>query len=347
MVELFSGIDSLYMSGTASELPTALLTDLERFRTEASAVREAIPLDIGPAVFEVASSGFGRHRYRLDHANGVLGVSDSQNLPTFRIQPRASHLHAIGPAAVVAWWTNVLDSVAADVRLTASRLDVCADFHGLDFVPDERDNFLCTSSARDEYTRDSFSGWTWGAPGAILRARIYDKVADVKKKGADWVYGLWGERYDPARSAWRVEVQCLRQVLREYGVDTATSAIERAPAIFHSALSNFLTLRTATGDSNRSRWPIDPRWVAVAEPTFAFGAIGIERVRDGRWSGELRKVLPLLVGTMATAATALGVGLAEVCGPALQPLVLDYGLAMGKSFEDRQTERRLRIERSL
>jgi len=36
--------------------------------------------------------------------------------------------------------------------------------------------------------------------------------------------------------------------------------------------------------------------------SFAFGAVGLDRVRACHRSGELRKVMPLFVGTMATAA---------------------------------------------
>jgi hypothetical protein len=160
--------------------------------------------------------------------------------------------------------------------------------------PDERDSFLCTSSARDEYTRGGFSGWAWGAPGAIQRARTYDKVTDAKNKSADWVEALWGDRYVRGQQVWRVEAQCKREVLVEYGISSAASAIELAPRVYRSVFSKFLTLRLPTDDSNRSRWPLDLRWVEVAEPSFAFGAIGLDRVRNGRRSGELRKVMPLL-----------------------------------------------------
>jgi hypothetical protein len=135
VVELFSGIDSLYLSGSVGSPPRALLADLARLRAEAADTRSQIRIELGPATFDVAASGFGRYRYRLDHSYGILGVTDSDSLPTFRIQPRASFLHAVGAVVAVEWWADVLRSVAGDVRLSASRLDVCADFHGLDFSP--------------------------------------------------------------------------------------------------------------------------------------------------------------------------------------------------------------------
>jgi hypothetical protein len=116
--------------------------------------------------------------------------------------------------------------------------------------------------------------------------------------------------------------------------------------VYRSVFSKFLTLRRPTCDSNRSRWPLDPRWVEAAEPSFAFGAVGLDRVRAGRRSGELRKVMPLFVGTMATAAAALELGLSEVCGPALVDRVIGYGQMTGTSFEQRVAERARRIERA-
>ena len=346
VVELFSGIDSLYLSARVAPAPRALLADLERLKSTATESRIPAQIDLGPASFEVASAGFGRYRYRLDHPYGILGATDSQSLPTFRIQPRAAFLHAVGPVLAIKWWSEVLDSVASEVRLTASRLDVCADFHGLDFTPEERDYFLCPSPARDEYTRATLSGWVWGAPGAMQRARAYDKVADAKKKGADWVEALWGSQFDRGRSVWRVEAQCKREVLVEYGIDTAEDAIELAPRVYRSVFTKYLTLRVPSGDSNRSRWPLDPRWIEVSEPSFGFGALGLDRVRGGRRTGELRKVMPLIVGGLSTAATVLDARLSDVCGPALMAHVVKYGDTVGKPFEQRCAEKAAQIERT-
>ena len=346
VVELFSGIDSLYLSGATNASPVALTSDLADIRSRAPGGTTNALLDLGAAVFEVASNGFGKYRYRLDHANGILGVTESEHLPTFRVQIRGSFLHAVGPAAAVRWWNDVLSSVATGVRLTASRLDVCADFHGLDFEPHERENFVCSSGSRDEYTRGGFTGWTWGAPGAMQRARAYDKLADAQNKGLDWVRDLWGSRYQEGRSVWRVEAQCKRQVLLEYGVDTATSAIALAPGIYRSVFTNFLTLRLPGPDTNRSRWPLDERWIDVAEPSFATGVVGIDRVRQGQRAATLRGVLPQLVGNLASAAAALDLGLPDVCGPALIDPVVGYGHSSRKSFEQRRAEKARRMERA-
>src|SRR4051794_4390417 len=97
VVELFSGIDSLYLSCHAEVSPRALLADLAEHKSRAGESREPVTIDLGPALFEVQAAGFGRYKYRLDHKHGVLGVTDSSQLPTFRVQPRGSSLHGFGP----------------------------------------------------------------------------------------------------------------------------------------------------------------------------------------------------------------------------------------------------------
>src|SRR5690242_13740984 len=107
IVELFSGIDSLYLSGHTEVSPRALLADLAGLKVRAGEGRDPVTIDLGPASFDVQAAGFGRYKYRLDHRHGVLAVTDSSQLPTFRVQPRGSSLHGVGPTAAVRWWKDV------------------------------------------------------------------------------------------------------------------------------------------------------------------------------------------------------------------------------------------------
>ena len=96
--ELASGVDALYLSGRAT-MPAKLWEQCRELREEARSTRAPVPLVVGGNEFLVQGSGLGKYPIRLDHAHGVIGLTDSNALPAIRVQPRAvAALHAVGPA---------------------------------------------------------------------------------------------------------------------------------------------------------------------------------------------------------------------------------------------------------
>ena len=63
-----------------------------------------------------------------------MGVTGSVALPPIRIQPKSEHLHAVGPAESVAWFSELAKGFTRGLRLTASRVDVFSDWHGLELT---------------------------------------------------------------------------------------------------------------------------------------------------------------------------------------------------------------------
>src|SRR5206468_1446120 len=132
--ELLSGIDTLDLTCKAPA-PKLLLADLATLKDAAAdKPREAVTLDLGVAVLRVMPSGMGAWwPFRLEHRFGQLGVGESANRPAWRVSLSAEALHVQGPVAVVAFWQNVIEALSGGpVLLMASRLDVHADFAGLD-----------------------------------------------------------------------------------------------------------------------------------------------------------------------------------------------------------------------
>ena len=103
IVELASGIDALYFSGKWLFEPVEFLQNLERAREEAEITGVEAPTVVGDAEFRVQPHSLGRHRFRLDHEHGVVGVSPSAKLPSLRFQPRASFLHGVGAKQALEW----------------------------------------------------------------------------------------------------------------------------------------------------------------------------------------------------------------------------------------------------
>src|SRR5690349_18309780 len=84
--ELASGVDALYLSGHC-DVPAALWTHLANRKEQAIDAKCAVPLSLGSAEFALQDHGFGKYAIRLEHAHGIVGVTNSDKLPALRFQP--------------------------------------------------------------------------------------------------------------------------------------------------------------------------------------------------------------------------------------------------------------------
>lgn len=280
---------------------------------------------------------FGRYPYLLQTEHGRVGVTDSLSLPALRIQPLAEHLHAVGPAASLALFERAVGEVTDDLRLTASRLDVFSDWHGLSLGADDRRRFVGRAKRLDTHEDSGeLTGFEFGRRRTgTLTARIYDKTLDVELKGARWWHEVWGARYEPGRQVIRVEVEFGRKGLGQYGVDTASQALARAPDLWLTATTDWLSLHTPTADETRGRWPVDPAWLKVQRPSFAEHAVGLDRIKEGRGRGALRALMPGLVGYLAAFCALTGAAGLDDALADLRDEVGDYEIRSGVLFEQR------------
>lgn len=341
LVDLASGVDGLYMSGQG-DVSTCLLEDLATARAEAEASKDPVFLQLGDLSFVVKPRSFGRYRYWLQHEFGQLGVSDKTDLPPLRIQPKAEYLHAVGPAAAVDTFRDVAHSFTRGLRLSASRVDVFADVQGWNLHPDDRHCFVTRATRRNTHEESEvLTGFEFGRrTSKTVMARLYDKTLDVRHKGADWWPAVWGSAYDVSRPVLRIEFEFGRTGLKQFGVDTASDALDRAPGLWQQATGEWLSHRTPTSDSTRSRWPVSSQWRQVQQVSFAQGAIGLERIREGRNRGSLRKLMPGLVGYLASGGAHLGAADLEQTLAVLPGHVRDYDLVSHKTFEERLVDKR-------
>jgi hypothetical protein len=279
-----------------------------------------------------------------DH--GLVGVTPSSALPPLRIQPKSEHLHAVGPSASVQWFTDLAQGFTRALRLTASRLDVFSDWHGLELAVENRGEFVGRAKRLDTHEDDGrLTGFEFGRRSTnTVAGRIYDKGLDVRNTGKLWWYDVWRDSYDQNRQVHRVEIEFGRKGLTQYGVDSAKDALERAADLYLTATTEWLSKRRPTGDNTRSRWPVSDDWLQVQRPSFAQHAIGLERVAEAKGTASLRKLLPLLVGCLASYGACTGAHSLEDVLRTLADHVRDYEVMSGKPFLWRleRAHRRLR-----
>lgn len=341
-VELASGIDALYLSAKG-EVPSTLLDDLDRLKTAARDTGEAIDTTLGGYPVRVLGTGWRMYRYCFVHELARVGVTLGDRLPAVWIQLTARALHTIGPATAVLWARNLLDALGIDAVLTASRLDLHSDWQGFWIEPNERGNFVTYSDKRSLYeVGDALSGLNFGRRGGALYVRIYDKTRQAEAKGDDWWPDVWGPKFDPEQRVLRIEFEINRGGLREFGVHAPEDAFDNVGPLWAYCTSRWLTLRLPTNDETRSRWPLDPRWSAVQRSSLAGNSLPAERMRAGAASGELRRMLPQLVGYLAGAAVPLGTNDLDATFEALRPHIEAYGQRRSMSFDERVAVKRRR-----
>lgn len=339
--ELCSGVDAMYLSGRA-ELSPLLFEVLEERRQAAEEADEPQPLSLAGEGFFVEPRSFGKYRYRLTHPGGLVGVTASEHLPALRVQPRAEYLHGAGPLATLGFFDQVGEFIAGGpVRWGLSRLDLFCDVQGWSLVGDDRHRFVCRADRRDLHELgEAFGGFEFGRRTTkTVCARIYDKTRQVDEKGLDWWPPIWGSGFDPAEAVLRIEAEVGRQGLVEYGVDSPTDGLEAASSIWANVTEQWLTYRTPAADETRSRWPIAPEWQAIQSASLRSDAIGIDRVRALRRKGEIRKLLPTLVGYSAGVGALVGTDDIDTTLAAMGALFRSDEIRRGVPFAERIAER--------
>ena len=295
-----SGVDAVYLSGRA-HLSDSLIDRLNEARQRAQLIEAAVDFDYGGESFQIQSYGVLKYRFRLDHPNGIIGVSPGGHLPTFLVQPRAEFIHALGPGQAVAWFRDVLEAECKFVQLSVRRADLFADFQGLTISGDDRHRFVSRAKKRTTDEDDeTFNGLRFGrrSTGTIC-ARIYDKTIELEESRAFYWREMWGD-YDPAQPVVRVEFELGREALRQFGVTTPEQLLDAVGALWVHLTDEWLSLRVATADNTKARWPIDPHWWAVRRASISWTDWGIARLYKSQRAGELAHIMPGLVGYLSS-----------------------------------------------
>jgi hypothetical protein len=344
MVELASGVDSLYLSGRAA-LPEEFLRKLEEARQEAEATNEPVLIAFGNTPFALAPFGLRNYRYRLVHPHALLAVTTGTSFPAFRIQPSAELLHAIGPEETVRWITGCIEAEIEEVFLTVSRVDIHADFQGWRLSGDERYRFVGKSRTLTTYEDgEDFTGFSFGTHASAISCRIYDKTIEIKKSGADYCYDLWGAAFESDKPVLRVEFEISREGLRQFRLGPPSEVLAAVPRMWAHATSEFLRYCVPTNDETKSRWPVASEWQAVQQASVRGDALGLERITAGRRQGDLRLLMPRLMGDLSAYAAMRDT---DDLGEVMRKLEADvdyYSAKTGVSFSDRVIKKVLQRE---
>jgi len=309
---LSAGVDTLHCS-VRGELQDGLLVFLEALKQEAQLSKEAQVVTWGEQSLSVALRPHGWRSYPFwaSSPNIEVAIGAPAPFPPVFIQAHSAYLHSIGADHAVA---EISEWLAANVMrdesaLGISRLDLYCDTQGWLPTMDDFERFHCRGVRRRVYSMPAedqahtrgrkTSGFVFG--GGDLMARCYDKTLELSVRGSEWPKVLWSDR-DRDQPVWRVEFQFRRRSLVSLGCSTPVEALAARQELWHYA-TQWLSLRTPSPDSNRSRWPEAPEWAGVRQ--VVVGTPTTPLVRELARSADELRIVRGLVG-YASSLAALG-----------------------------------------
>lgn len=216
-----------------------------------------------------------------------------------------------------------------------SRVDLFADVQGWDVIATDRRRFAARANSRRTYEeKDDLTGLQWGAGKSVL-ARIYDKTIEIRRDGKDWWLSIWGNSYDNTERVVRTEFQVKRDALREFGLHSPEQVLAARPILWKYLTENWLSLRELTDDSNVSRRAVDADWLAIQGAQLDSEGIGEELVRCGSQTGDLRRIIPALVGYATRFGALTGAVTLDDLLDAMHDMLVDDERTRGISVEER------------
>ena len=222
--------------------------------------------------FEVLPHGMGKYAFVARAAEMDVRLTDAEHIPSVYVQLRAGFIHSVGAEVAAAESLAVVREVIGMGRLEAkpSRLDVFADFAGLELGDDDRAGFHTRSEVNAYFTPCQRVLHSIRAGAGSLKLRVYDKRRELTKRGKP-MPASWGDCSDVVM---RVEAQAGERVLRRFRINTLADACSSYGDVWRYATGRFFVLRVP-GEGLMRTWLVDERWQAVQGAALRFPANGL------------------------------------------------------------------------
>lgn len=377
MTLLGSFVDSLYVAVQAT-VPDGDLVMLRGLQ-QVAADRDK-PQPTGwtwrgqPVRIHAKGQLFWRLRLEAEDWNLLL---DAEHGPDVYLQFRARYLYEVGPQQAWKDWRywfvfSCVDQLSAKV----SRIDLAADVAGLDLSELEVNHFVGNPRRRERlagveeeatgrlifYGPKTFTIYL-GSRSGKLHGRLYDKLAELRVSGKEWLLHYWAG-WDGEAGVSRVECQVRLEFLQEMELlavedvlgalgdiwrevfGATTRPTERDP---RRVVCGWCTYREPAGaDTNRSRWPVATWWEALARDAFLIERQGlVSGARPKQQLAEARALAPAAAGYMAAIAYREGYRpeqldphevaqvLPAITSRIIEEVMDDKGVDWGKVYADK------------
>jgi len=349
LVLLSSGVDTLHLSARGG-VRADVWEALEASKREAQATEEAVPFEFPTTgqAFLLKPYGPRGYAYWLTSPDFELLLGRNEKFPAVLVQLHSAYLHSMGAE----WALHLVDQLlrlevfGGRPEVVVSRVDLYADAQGWDLeLPDMR-RFVCRGRGRRAFVEREqafasgrrLTGFMFGR--SALVARLYDKTAEIERRGTSWLPDLWGER-DDARAVWRLEFQFRREVLGDFQLRAVEETLAAVQDLWRYGAGQWLSLRLPNGDPRERRWPVDPVLQEVQAVEIAPSVCGIVRRRLVQAREE--RVIQGLQSYLTSWAALRDHGELEGTMEAVGPILARYLASRGRSFQSEVRRKRARL----
>lgn len=295
------GVDTLEAT-FAGELSEEIVEELERRKKLAQATGETNELLLAGMTFHMSPKGGGFWAYSMRNDEMIVQLGTAKNLPPMKVHLLARGLAEVGVSKLWSKAREIADELGLKFQ-NCTRVDVALDFQGDFLTFEESLNITCDAPFRPVYP-NTVQPETYQFGKGDIVVRLYRKSIEIAAKGKEWWVFVWRlcDGYQEGEPVHRAEVQLRGKVLREYGMHSVEEVIDSLPELFAAGLE-WCSLRVPTDDSNKSRWPEDPRWTALRTAFNPSRALG--RVRPAQAIIEYDKAVKRMVALIVYAGVAV------------------------------------------
>lgn len=260
------GVDSLYLSYTGELLPEvverlSVLKALAQSIEPGEQARAQYPL--AGHIFEVKDKGASLFPYVLEDGAFRIQLSKGGKLPMAYVKVSSTYLSHVTPAVAEQALYAVLQLLGTLLSpAQVSRIDLFVDFVWNGSMDWPREAWVTRAVSIDNYSENGiFTGWVIGKGGVML-GRLYYKLLQATKIGADYLLTLWQQAgWQAGEDVWRQEFQIKRDALKQMGLSRLPEVIANLNGLWSYAMTEWLKLTIPNAaDKTRSRWPIHPLW---------------------------------------------------------------------------------------
>jgi hypothetical protein len=350
---LASGVDGLEVTARGG-VRQDVWDHLEAGKREAQEAGEPVPFEMsrGHRLFLILPHGRRGWQYWLTSPDMELGIGrNRQGVPVYG-QLHSAYLHSLGPELALGLLGTLLqvEVMSGPFQMIGTRVDLYADVQGWAFELADMERFAArgryrrTHAPADGPTNSVFmsgrrvTSFRFGRDALV--ARVYDKTAEIARRGQSWLPDLWGER-DESKPVWRVEFQLRRAVISEFGLTGADEVLASVQDIWEHCAGEWLTLRERRPNRQRARWPVDASWAEVRAVRIAPSRTGVIRRRVSEANETM--LVRQLQGHLSSWAAMRG---HEELGPtlrALDPRVTRYLRERDRTFASEVRRKRGRL----
>lgn len=298
---LRKGIDSLYVSlpgNLSSDWAERLSLIKKEYAQSSDDAKQALAcISLLDHQFTVGAAGTKLFPFVLsdDCYRIQLRSKKAEKLPLAYVQVRSTFLTQVGHVQTLSQLEQIIRAFGeVSGPATVSRIDLFVDFASPGFVPGQLNRSAWISRSREVSTYwegEYCTGWTVGA-GGLLSARLYDKTVEILKSGKDYLRQLWTEAgWDGESPVYRLEFQIRGDVLRGFGYSDAQKVFTALGSLWRYCTHEWLRLVVPNeDDKTRSRWPLNPIWMAVQLVDWAQEAHVLNRITKPKTSPALKRV---------------------------------------------------------